>query len=189
MRNPKNHPHLLHVENAVLVVVDMQEPFLRNLHEPERVLDNVRAMMQGANVLRIPIIATTQAAENMGDVVETVKNLLPIQLPPFDKMTFSSMASPGFVSELQRTGRRQVLLCGVETHICISQTAHDMQGADYQVQVVTDATSSRTEANWRLGLDKMRAGRVLLTSVEMALYELLHEAGTPEFRDILKIIK
>ncbi len=189
MRNPKNHPHLLHSENTVLVVVDMQEPFLRTIHEQQRVLDNVRALMQGANVLRMPVIGTTQAAEKMGDVIEPVKSLLPAQLPPFDKMTFSSMGSPAFVSELQRTGRRQVLLCGVETHICINQTAHDMQAADYQVHVVTDATSSRTEANWRLGLDKMRAGRVLLTSVEMALYELLHEAGTPEFRDVLKLIK
>lgn len=189
MRNPKNHPHLLHADSAVLVVVDMQEPFLRGIYEQQRVVDNVRALMQGANVLRVPIIGTTQYAEKMGDVIEPVRSLLPTQLPPFDKLTFSGMGSPAFASELRRAGRRQVLLCGVEAHICISQTAHDMQAADYQVHLVTDATSSRSEANWRLGLEKMRAGRILLTSVEMALYELLHEAGTQDFRDILKIVK
>lgn len=189
MRALKNHPHLLNVDNTVLVVIDMQEPFLRSIHERDRLMHNVRALMQGANVLRLPIIATTQIAEKMGDVIDPVKNLLPTQLPPFDKTTFSCMGAPAFVSELQRTGRKQVLLCGVESHICVNQTAHDMTAAEYQVHVVADAVSARTEANWRIGMEKMRAGRTLMTSVEMALYELLYEADTPEFRDILKIVK
>jgi nicotinamidase-related amidase len=186
---PKSHPHLLHVDNTILVIVDMQEPFLRTLFEPERVIANVCALAQGANILRLPILATTQNGEKMGNVLPEIRRLLPPLLPPFDKLSFSCYAAPAFASEIQRSGRRQVLLCGVESHICVSQTAHELQDAGFQVHVVADAVSARSEANWRLGLEKMRQSGIFLSSVEMALYELLREAGTPEFREVLKIIK
>jgi isochorismate hydrolase len=167
----------------------MQEPFLRHVHERERVIQNVCMLIQGMTVLRLPVISTTQYAKHMGDIVPEVKKLLPPMLPPFDKLAFSCYANPAFQSEIQRSGRKQVLLCGVESHICISQTAHELTAVGFQVHAVTDAISARTEANWRLGLDKMRQGGVLLSSVETALYELLQEAGTPEFREILSLIK
>ncbi len=185
----KMHPNLLHADQTVLIVVDMQEPFLRTIFERERVLQNVCALMRGAAVLRVPIISTTQYAEKMGEVVPEVKTLLPPLRPPFDKMAFSAYADSGFAAEMHRAGRKQALLCGVEAHICVSQTAHDLLAAGFHPHVAGDAVSSRSETNWRLGLDKMRQSGVALSSVETALYELLHEAGTPEFRDILKIIK
>ncbi|MCX6379780.1 MAG: isochorismatase family protein, partial [Armatimonadetes bacterium] len=101
----------------------------------------------------------------------------------------SCFRSLPFNSELQRSGRKQVLLCGVETHICVNQSAHDLTAAGYQVHVVADAVSSRTELNWRLGLDKMRQGGVLLSSTELALYELMQMAGTPEFKAMLPVVK
>lgn len=183
------HPNLLHADNTILAVVDVQEPFLRSIHNANRLLQNISALMQGANALRIPLLGTTQYAERMGDVLPEIKRLLPPLLPPFDKMSFSCYASPAFASEIQRSGRKQVLLCGVETHICVNQTALELSASGFQVHVVADAVSSRTEANWRLGLEKMQQSGILLSSVEMALYELLREAGTPEFREILKIIK
>lgn len=186
---PKTHPNLLHADDTILVVVDMQEPFLRTIFEPQRLRQNVSAMLQGANILRLPIISTTQSAEKMGDVLPEVRRLLPPLQTPFDKMSFSCYAAPAFASEIQRSGRKQVVLCGVEAHICISQTAHELVSAGFQTHVVTDAVSSRAEVNWKLGLAKMQQSGVFLTSVEMALYELLREAGTPEFRDILQIIK
>ena len=186
---PKIHPNLLHIDRALLVVIDMQEPFLRNIFERERVMKNVSVLIKGARTLRLPIIATTQNAEKMGDVEPEIKRLLPPMLTAYDKMTFSAYGSPAFESEAQRCGRKQAIVCGIESHICVSQTAHDLAASGFQVHVVTDAVSSRTEANWKLGLDKMRQGGVLLSSVEAALYEMLHEAGTPEFRDILQTIK
>lgn len=186
---PKEHPNLLFAESALVVALDMQEPFLRHIHERERLVANVSALVQGATILRLPILSTTQYAEKMGEVIPEIKTHLPPLLPPFDKMTFSAYSVPAFASAVQRSGRKQILLCGVESHICVSQTAHDLTAAGFQVHVVTDAVSSRTEANWRVGLDKMRQGGVLLSTVEMALYEMLHEAGTPEFREILKLIK
>ena len=186
---PKIHPNLLHIDRALLVVMDMQEPFLRNIFERDRVLKNVSALIEGAKTLRLPIIASTQNAEKMGDILPEVKRLLPPLVTAHDKMTFSAYSSAAFASEAQRSGRKQALICGVELHICVSQTAHDLAASGFQVHVVTDAVSSRSESNWKLGLDKMRQGGVLLSSVEAALYEMLHEAGTPEFRDILQIIK
>ena len=129
MRVPKHHPNLLHVDHTALVVIDMQEPFLRNIFEPERLLRNVRALMQGANALRMPIIGTTQVALKMGDVIPPVKSLLPPQLPPFDKVTFDCMGAPSFVSELRRAGRKQILLCGVEfAHLHQSNGARSSGG-------------------------------------------------------------
>ena len=167
----------------------MQEPFLRNIFERERVIKNVCALMHGAKTLRLPVLATTQCAEKMGELVPEVKNLLPPLQHAFDKMTFSAYSLPAFESEAQRGGRKQAILCGVESHICVSQTAHDLAASGFQVHVAVDAVSSRTEANWKLGIDKMRQGGILLTSVETALYEMLHAAGTPEFREILHVIK
>lgn len=189
MLTPKNHPNLLNADNAILVVIDVQEALLRTIHNSQTVLKSICTLMQGANELRIPIISTIQNREKLGDVLPEVRRWLPPLLPPFDKMSFSCYDAPSFASEVQRSGRKQVLLCGVETHICVSQTAHALIAAGFQVHVITDAVSSRTEANWRVGLDKMRQAGVLFSSVEMALFELLGEAGTPEFREILKIVK
>jgi len=125
----------------------------------------------------------------MGETIPEIKELLSPQLPSFDKLEFSCFRSLPFNSELQRSGRKQVLLCGVETHICVNQSAHDLTAAGYQVHVVADAVSSRTELNWRLGLDKMRQGGVLLSSTELALYELMQMAGTPEFKAMLPVVK
>jgi nicotinamidase-related amidase len=167
----------------------MQESLVNALYAPEALLANARALLQGANVLRLPVISTTQNAEKLGPIAPPIQALLPPLLPPFDKLTFSCYSAPSFASEIKRAGRKQVLLCGAETHICVSQTALELSAAGFQVHVVTDAVSSRTQANWRLGLDKLRQSAILHTSVEMALYELLREAGTPEFREILKIVK
>ena len=185
----RNHPNLLHVDQALLVVIDMQEPFLRNVYENDRVVQNVSALVRWATTLRIPTISTTQYAEKMGDVIDPIKSLLSPIHSPYDKMVFSCYGAPAFASELHRSARKQIILCGVESHICVSQTAHDLAGAGFQVQVAVDAISSRTEANWKLGIDKMRQAGVIVTSVEAAAYELLHAAGTPEFREVLKIIK
>jgi len=184
---PSTAPHILRAENAVLVVVDMQEPFLRNLFERERVIRNVCMLLDGAKVLDVPVIATTQYAERMGGVIPEVQERLG-DAPVLDKVTFSCWDEP-FRQEIQQRNRKQALLCGAEAHICVSQTAHDLLAAGYEVHVAEEAVSSRSEANARLGFAKMRQSGVVPASVESALYEMLGRAGTPAFREILKIIK
>lgn len=189
MLSPRTHPQLLHPDETILVVVDMQEPFLRHIHERERVVKNVCALLRGAKVLRVPMVASVQNYKVMGDVIPEVKALLPPLLPPFGKMTFSCFADSAFASEVNRSGRKQVLLCGVESHICIAQTALGMIAAGYQVHVCADAVSSRTPENWRIGIEKIRQAGGLVTSMESVLFEMLQEAGTADFREILQIVK
>jgi nicotinamidase-related amidase len=185
----RSHSHLLHPDDTIIVVVDMQEPFLRKIYERERLIKNVVSLLRGAKILRVPIVSTVQNFKAMLDVIPEVKAHLPPLLPPFDKLTFSCYADPGFASELNRSGRKQVLMCGVEAHICISQTALGMIAAGFQVHVCTDAVSSRTVENWRVGLEKIRQAGGLVTSMEAALFELLQQAGTADFREILEIVK
>lgn len=165
----------------------MQEPFLRGIHERERVVANVGRLVKGAKVLRVPIISTVQNQKAMGDVILDIRPLLPS--PPLDKMTFSCYADRRFSTDVDRSGRKQVILCGVESHICVSQTALAMLDAGFQVQVCADAVSSRTAENWRIGIEKVRQAGGLVTATESVLYELLHEAGTADFREILQIVK
>ena len=183
------HPHLLHTDNTVIVVVDMQEPFLRVIHDRERVVKNVVKLVQGAAVLAVPIVSTVQNLKSLGDVVPEIKQLLPIKPPPFEKMRFSCYADVAIASALDRIGRKQVILCGVESHICISLTALGLIHAGFQVHICEDAVSSRTEENWKLGIKKVQQAGGLINCTESVLFEMLGKAGTAEFRAILQIVK
>ena len=185
----ERHPILLQPDAALLVVVDMQEPFLRNVWQRERVVHNVGLLIRGCGVLGVPVVATLQYAHRMGGVVPEVSSALPARCNPVDKVCFSCAGSSEFMGRLDRAGRRQVILCGVETHICICQTALDLIASGYQVHVVADAVSSRTELNWKLGLRRMEQGGVLVASSEGVLYELMVKAGTPEFKQIVALVK
>jgi nicotinamidase-related amidase len=183
------HPHILDRSQAVLVVIDMQEPFLNVMYERGRLIANVRLLVATAVRLNIPIVPTTQYAERMGGVAGELLQSLRSALPPADKLCFSCVGADGFSESLAALERRQVLLCGVETHICVSQTALDLTQQGYQVHVAADAVSSRTLEKHKLGMERMRDSGVLPCAAEAAVYELLREAGTPEFKAILPLIK
>lgn len=184
------HPHILRREDALLVVIDMQEPFLRGIHDRERLLSNVRLLIQAAAILKVPMLPTVQYAERMGGLVPDVAQALPADVcDPLDKLCFSGAGSADFQSALAALGRRQILLCGVETHICVSQTALDLAAQGYQVHVAADAVSARSLEKHKLGMERMRDSGVLPCASEAAVYELLREAGTPEFKEILNLVK
>lgn len=187
MQSSRIHPHIAQSGQAILIVIDMQEPFLRAIYERERVVANVSRLIRGAKVLRVPAISTVQNQKAMGDVIPELRPLL--SSPPLDKMTFSCYADRRFVTEVGRSGRRQAILCGVESHICVCQTALAMIDAGFQVQVCADAVSSRTAENWQVGIDKVKQAGGLATATESVLYEMLQEAGTADFRGILQIVK
>ena len=189
MASHKTHPHIISSADAALVVVDMQDRLINAMWEPDRLRRNTRILVQGAIEMRVPIVATTQNAVKLGETSSELQDLLsPLDLP-YDKMTFSCWPNPGFASALQRSGRKQVILCGAEAHVCVSQTAHDLILHGYQVHIAADAVSSRTELNWRLGLDKMRQAGALTASTELALFEMLCDADNPEFRTVHKLLK
>lgn len=187
----ERHPHILDPKQTVLVMVDMQEPFLQVMHDRERLVANVRLLVQTAVTLGVPVIQTTQYAERMGDVVPEITVLFCdfSAARSTDKLCFSCARADGFLQGIASSDRRQILVCGVETHICVSQTALDLVHHGYQVHVAADAVSSRTLEKHKLGMERMRDSGVLPCAAEAAVYELLREAGTPAFKSLLPFIK
>jgi len=183
------HPHLLQRTAAILLVVDMQEPFLRVIHERDSLVQNISRLVRGARILGIPVLSTVQNISKLGGPISEISSALPPDPAPFEKMAFSAMQDPPFAAEIERLGRKQVVLCGVESHICICQTALGLIAGGFQAHICADAVSSRTEANRLLGIDKARSAGALINSTESVLFEMLGAAGTEEFREILKIVK
>lgn len=179
---------MLDAADAVLLVVDVQDSILKVIHEAERVVTNTIKLVEAAKVLGMPVIVTVQNLDRLGDSTEAIIEALP-DTERLNKMTFSCMSGPGFAEKLAETGRKQVLICGIETHVCVNQTALDLLDAGYRVQVVKDAVSSRTSENWLTGIEKMRDAGCVITSTEAAILEGLRDASRPEFREIRQLIK
>ena len=180
----------LEAEQCALLVVDMQEKLLPPIWEKERLVRNVQLLIRLAGILKIPVVVTVQYAKGLGNTVPEIASLLPGN-PPVDKLTFSCFGSDVFCSLLKRLPgqRTTALLCGMETHICVMQTALGALREGYLVHVASDAVSSRTELNWKIGLDRMRAAGAILSSTEMMIYELLRSSGAPAFRELLPYLK
>ena len=158
------------------------------VQEPERVVRHVSLLLHLAEVLSLPVIPTTQYAKGLGPYVPGVAELVR-ERTVFDKLTFSALEDEAIGRELASLGRRELVLCGVETHICVYQTALSALEQGYRVTVAADATSSRTLENMRYGLERLRDLGVAVVSTEMVVYELLRRAGTPEFKAMLPHLK
>jgi nicotinamidase-related amidase len=180
----------LEAEQCALIVIDMQEKLLPPIWEKERLVRNAQLLIRLAGILKIPALVTTQYAKGLGNTVPDLASMLP-DTPAIDKLMFSCFGSDVFCSLLKRLPgqRTTVLLCGMETHICVMQTALGALRDGYLVHVAADAVSSRTELNWRIGLDRMRAAGAILSSTEMMIYELLRSSGAPAFREMLPYLK
>ena len=169
---------------AALVVVDVQEAFRPAVLDFDRVAAGAVTLVRGARILDLPVVVTQQYPKGLGATVpELAEHLDGIE--PLDKVCFSAAAADGF--DLQ--GRDQALICGIESHVCVSQTAHDLLDRGVQVHVARDAVTSRTEENRELGLHKMEGAGAIVTSVETALFELLGAAGSEEFKRVQGLVK
>ena len=180
----------LEPEQCALIVVDIQEKLLPPIWEKERLVRNAQLLIRLAGILKIPALVTTQYNKGLGNTVPEVASLLP-DTPTVDKLMFSCFGSDVFCSLLKRLPgqRTTVLLCGMETHICVMQTALGALREGYLVHVASDAVASRTELNWRIGLERMRAAGAILSSTEMIIYELLRSSGAPAFKELLPYLK
>ena len=180
----------LETEQCALIVVDIQEKLLPPIWERERLLRNSQLLIRLAGILKIPAIVSTQYAKGLGNTTPEIASLLP-DVTAFDKVMFSCFGSEVFCSALKRLPgqRTTVLLCGMETHICVMQTALAALREGYMVHVASDAVSSRVEWNWRIGLDRMRAAGAVISSTEMMMYELLRSSGSPAFKELLPYLK
>ena len=171
--------------DCVLLVVDVQDRLIDTIAEHEAMVQNIAALIKAAVVLQVPILATEQ--EKLGDTVPQLKALLPT--PATRKLTFSACDSLEFMTKLNTTRRRTLIVCGIETHICIMQTALDLLPGHYRVLIVKDATSSHTLTDRDTALHRLEAGRAEITTTEAIIYEMTEKAGTDEFRKILDIVK
>ena len=180
----------LEADQCALIVVDIQEKLLPPIFEKERLLKNSQLLIRLAGILKIPALVTTQYAKGLGNTVPEIASLLP-ENQPTDKLMFSCFGSDVFCSLLKRLpgNRTTLLLCGMESHICVTQTALGALREGYLVHVASDAVSSRTEWNWKIGLDRMRAAGAVISSTEMMMYELLRSSGVPAFKELLPYLK
>ncbi len=171
-------------ERAALVVVDIQEGFRKVLPDFEQVAHATATLVRGAEAMEVPVLITEQYPKGLGETAPEVAEALPDGAAPLEKTVFSAAEAEGF----DLGGRDQAIVCGIETHVCVNQTALDLLASGADVQVVEDAVGSRFPDSKRIGLRKMERAGAVLTSVETALFELLGRAGTDEFKAVQKLI-
>jgi len=179
---------MLDVQKCCLVVVDVQGKLAQLMHAGEVLFKNIQILIQAAKILNIPILWCQQCPAALGPTVPEIAEPLAGN-EPIDKSTFSCCGDEAFNAKLNKLARNQVLLCGIETHVCIYQTAVDLLARGFHVDVPADAVSSRTLDNKQIAIRRMAGRGVNITSVEMALFELLRTAEHPKFRQIAKLIK
>ncbi|MGA8274135.1 MAG: hydrolase [Candidatus Sulfotelmatobacter sp.] len=181
---------LLEAERCALLVVDIQEELLPPIFLREQLVRNAKLLIRAAGILKIPAIVSTQYAKGLGGTAPEVASLLP-ETEAIDKNLFSCFGSDAFCTLLRRLpgSRNTLLLCGMESHICVMQTALAALREGYLVHVASDAVSSRTEWNWKIGLDRMRAAGAVISSTEMMIYELMRSSASPAFKEMLPHLK
>lgn len=177
--------------NTLLAVIDVQEKFENVIHGFAELTRNVDRLLRGCHRLGVPAVVTEQYPKGLGETLaslrETISETYASQ--PVQKMCFSGQGCAEFAEQLQRAGRTQILLAGIEAHVCVWQTAIDLLDAGYEVFVVADAVSSRSPRNAEIALRRLEQEGARLTSTEMALFEMTVEAGTEEFKAISQLVK
>jgi nicotinamidase-related amidase len=180
----------LESDQCALIVVDIQEKLLPPIFQKEQLVRNSKLLIRAAGVLKIPAIVSTQYAKGLGETVPEIASLLP-ETKAIDKDRFSCFGSDVFCTLLKRQpgNRNTLLLCGMESHICVMQTALAALREGYLVHVASDAVSSRKEWNWKIGLERMRSAGAVISSTEMTIYELMRSSSSPAFKELLPYLK
>lgn len=180
---------MLDLKRCALLVIDVQEKLFPQMWNAAALTRQVEILLQAVTTLELPLCCTEQYPQGLGPTLPGFTQLWPNPTTPIPKTAFSCCGESAFIAALQASRRDQLLVCGIESHICVYQTVRDLLGMDYEVQVLSDATGSRSEANHQLGLERCREQGATLSSVELALFELLGDARHPAFRKVAKLIK
>lgn len=179
---------MLNQNDCCLVVVDVQGKLAQLMHDKETLFKNIRILIQSAKILSIPILWCQQVSAALGPTIPEIEELL-TDNQPINKSSFSCCGCKEFNSKLEKLGRKQILLSGLETQVCVYQTAADLLTNGYEVNVIADAVSSRILANKDIGLKRIAAEGASISSTEMALFEILKTAEHPNFKQIAKLVK
>lgn len=175
-------------ENAVLLVIDVQGKLARLMYKREELLRNTARLIRAARYLEIPAIATEQVPGQIGKTVPQILRLLE-ESRPLAKASFSCCGEDQFMRGIEALGRRQVIVAGIEAHICVYQTVCDLMEKRYEVQVVGDAVSARAQTDKQAALDRIRSVGGGVTSTEMIICELLKTSAHPKFKEVINLIK
>jgi len=180
---------MLDRSQAVLVVIDVQDKLCRAMDEKvlERLTANVGILQEAARELGLPVVATEQYVKGLGETLCVLKDRL--VEPAIEKMTFRCCGEEPFPERLRALGKRQVIITGMETHVCVLQTVLQLLDEGFIVHVVRDAVMSRRKENWFVGLEAARDAGAVITSTEAALFQLLRVAGTEEFKKLSKLVR
>ena len=179
---------MLNKNNTGLIVVDVQGKLARIVNDSDLLIENCAKLIKGAQILGLPIVWLEQNPEKLGATVEELSTLLSEQ-KAITKFTFDGYAEPEVMQAIHRADIETWLVCGIETHICVYQTAMSLIKQNYEVQLVEDCVSSRTIQNKQLGINKLASQGAQLTGLEMCLYELVKDCRKPEFKAVLSLIK
>lgn len=179
---------MMEIDNCCLVVVDVQGKLAQLMHEKDKLFANIQILIRTAKILEVPILWCQQVPEALGATVGEIAELL-ADSEPINKFAFSCWGDLKFKEKLRSLNRSHVILCGIETHVCIYQTAVDLQQHGFHPSVIADAVSSRTKSNYKIALKKMQAIGIDVASTEMLLFELLKTAEQPYFKQIAKLVK
>ncbi|WP_253651840.1 MULTISPECIES: isochorismatase family protein [unclassified Vibrio] len=175
--------------NTGLIVVDVQGKLATLMHESNALIENITKLVKGAKALDLPILWLEQNPERLGSTAEPIREVLESKHLPITKYTFDGCKEATFKVAVENAKVDTWLVCGIESHICVYQTAVSLRQSGYRVELVTDCVSSRTAANKALALAKLTANGVVLTGLEMCLYEMVEDCRAPEFKEILALIK
>jgi nicotinamidase-related amidase len=177
--------------HAALVIIDVQEKLMPVIHDQEGVTRNLERLVRGCHILGVPELLTEQYVKGLGSTVAPLRRAFEESggYMPLEKLCFSGLRSDQFHDALGRLGRKQIIVAGVETHVCVFQTVRDLLSDGYEAHIVADAVSSRTAQNREIALRRMIDEGAWLTSTELALFDLLVQSGTDEFRAIARLVK
>ena len=178
-------------ENCALSVVDIQERFMPAIPEEPRgrMIKNTQILIETAKTLGIPILITEQYPKGLGTTIEVIADTIGDGVKPIEKLHFSCARSEYYKAQLKETGRKEVILCGIETHVCVLQTAIDLINDGYRVYIPADAVYSRRELDWEIGLKTAEKAGVLIGTTETFVFQLLEKAGTDEFKRVSKLLR
>jgi len=176
-------------EDTVLVVIDVQERLFPHINENDFLKRNLEIIIKGMKALEVPIMYTQQYTKGLGETIKAIQDLSIWEFQPIEKMAFSCVDEINFVQELGKLNKKNVILVGIETHVCVMQTALDLLSLSYKVMVVEDCVSSRKEQDKEIALKRMSSEGVKLGSYESILLELCRYSGTDTFKQISQLIK
>lgn len=184
----KRHPLILKKESSALLIIDLQERILPVIRNIDTVLDNTVKLIKGFKTMQLPIYFTEQYPKGLGPTSQRILDELS-EYSAIQKMSFSCSGAGELFDELRKKKLSQIAVCGVESHVCVQQTVLDLLANDFQVNVAADAVSSRRDTDYNIALDRMRTCGAEITTTESVLFELLEVCGTPEFKEISRIVK